>query len=552
MAPVIMAYKRLDRQVTAELAAAASDRHDAIMEKAQLERTLLHEQFAPRLLNLILDLRGVYLKVGQVCSMLPVVPEPYRNSFRILQDGVPPKPPEEVRRLVETAFGVPVTTLFSSFSDAPSGSASVAQVHHAVTRDGREVAVKLQYPEVRSAFESDTRQVLAAVGLLAPSRLEMARHSCDVLMEELNFENEAAAMSRVADAMAPIAGLAVPRPVAGLVTPVCLVMTWLPGQTMLHGIDTLVTDAAAKIGITAEELRTALRQQTGHDEADASATTKPTAEASPDPATLSKRWASWRSRLRFALAIQRQRRSSLAQRVRKSLRLLVEALGHQLLLDGTYTSDPHPGNLLMMPDGKLGLLDFGQSATLSTVERRWLARVLIAIADCDDAALADLARERGTRTRHNYPATLAFHLRAPLDPRPLSAVAAEAARLDKEDPLISIGDGALALPFRPLVLVRSLCRLLGWHVSLPHELAPLARAVLAEGQGASAAAVQSRKARGAPRFGQERVRRALAIATVMGVVIAIIMAALLCLHGLGGIVLHDRLRAGALWLSFLR
>ena len=113
MVPIIMAYKRVDRRLAAQLAAAERHAHSRINAEANRDRDALHAHYAPQLLALILELRGVYLKVGQVASMLPMVPSAYRDAFKILQDGVPPKPPEEVRRLIAAALGSPVAQLAS-------------------------------------------------------------------------------------------------------------------------------------------------------------------------------------------------------------------------------------------------------------------------------------------------------------------------------------------------------------------------------------------------------------------------------------------------------
>ena len=102
----------------------------------------------------------------------------------------------------------------------------------------------MQYAEVRRNFESDLAQVQAAVQMLAPSRLEAARHSADVIMLELDFEREAKMMSTVADSMATMPEVAVPRPVEGMVRPTVLVMTWLPGETLLDGIERLVAQGS--------------------------------------------------------------------------------------------------------------------------------------------------------------------------------------------------------------------------------------------------------------------------------------------------------------------
>ena len=136
--PAIRSYQELNRWKEQQ-----ADLEDPLV-KAELQRraTALHEKYAPHVLQLCLRLRGVYLKLGQVCSTLPAVPLAYRKALRVLQDGVPPKPPAEIHQIISDALGKPLSDLFASFDDVPVGSASVGQVHRAVLHDGRVVAVK--------------------------------------------------------------------------------------------------------------------------------------------------------------------------------------------------------------------------------------------------------------------------------------------------------------------------------------------------------------------------------------------------------------------------
>ena len=89
----------------------------------------LHRRYAPQVLELILKLRGFYIKLGQVVSVIEIIPAPYRDELSVLQSGVPPKPADEVHRMIAAELGKPVDELFASFEDAPLGSASIGQVH---------------------------------------------------------------------------------------------------------------------------------------------------------------------------------------------------------------------------------------------------------------------------------------------------------------------------------------------------------------------------------------------------------------------------------------
>ena len=116
----------------------------------------LHDKFAPRVLGVILDLKGLYIKLGQVMSVRPdIVPAKFRKEFRVLQSDVPARPVGEIRAIVEAALG-PVEDLFAWFDDASCGAASIGQAHRARVRaTGEEVVVKVQYPDAAWMVAAD-------------------------------------------------------------------------------------------------------------------------------------------------------------------------------------------------------------------------------------------------------------------------------------------------------------------------------------------------------------------------------------------------------------
>ena len=132
----------------------------------------LHDKYAPLVLQNILGLRGLYVKLGQAISIAPMAPDQYREQLAVLQNGVPPKSPAEVRRIIIDGLGKPIAKLFKWIADEPIGSASIGQVHRAELLDGRQVVVKIQYPEVKANFASDLSQMRHAARMWSPSVLQ--------------------------------------------------------------------------------------------------------------------------------------------------------------------------------------------------------------------------------------------------------------------------------------------------------------------------------------------------------------------------------------------
>ena len=118
--------------------------------------------------------------------------------------------------------------------------------------------------------------------------------------------------------------------------------------------------------------------------------------------------------------------------IEKTVHTLCAVLGHQVLCDGLFSSDPHPGNVMLLRDGRIGLIDFGQAKYLSTAQRLQVARTVVAVATGDEAAILAIARESRFRTKRNDPASLVNYTRFVWE-----GSLRELAKLSQEDPLHS-------------------------------------------------------------------------------------------------------------------
>jgi predicted unusual protein kinase regulating ubiquinone biosynthesis (AarF/ABC1/UbiB family) len=175
-----------------------------------------NRQSARSIYDLAVELRGLILKGCQFLgARADVLPPEYVAVLSKLQDRVPPKPFDVVRAQVEAGLGAPLDRVFSAFEEAPIASASLAQVHEARLRDGRRVAVKVQYPEIEALVGSDLanlRALFRAVGYLERDLdlMPLIDELGTYVPRELDFENEGRNAETVARLFAGRPDVAVP------------------------------------------------------------------------------------------------------------------------------------------------------------------------------------------------------------------------------------------------------------------------------------------------------------------------------------------------------
>src|SRR6478735_9352077 len=131
---------------------------------AEIVAAELQARTAQQLFQVLGELKGGAMKFGQALSMFEAAfPEeiavPYRATLTKLQDSAPPMPTSSVHGVLRSDFGTRWRSRFASFDDRPVASASIGQVHRAVWADGRDVAVKIQYPGAGAALMGDLRQI---------------------------------------------------------------------------------------------------------------------------------------------------------------------------------------------------------------------------------------------------------------------------------------------------------------------------------------------------------------------------------------------------------
>jgi len=255
------------------------------------------------------------IKLGQTLATRPdIVGEEAARNLLTLQDQLPPVDFAAIRLEIESSFERPLESLFASFDPEPVGAASIAQVHRATTRDGRDVAVKVLRPGVRDKFARDIATYEWAAAHLEALDGEARRlRPRQVIanfrrwtMRELDFRREAASASELADVMHAFPGYRVPSIDWDRTNGRVLTLDWIDG-IKISDVDRL--DAA------------------GHD------------------------------------------RKELAQR-------LVLAFLTQAISGGYFHADMHQGNLFVAADGTIVAIDFGIMGRIDRRARQWLAEIL--------------------------------------------------------------------------------------------------------------------------------------------------------------------------------
>jgi predicted unusual protein kinase regulating ubiquinone biosynthesis (AarF/ABC1/UbiB family) len=168
-------------------------------EGAEATRAESHRRIGERIAATLGELKGAVMKVGQMASIASdILPKEIADALQSLQREAPPMDYEVIAEQIERELGAAPETLFRRFERQPFASASIGQVHRATTDDGREVVVKVQYPGVDAAVDSDVAQLKLA--LRASGLVQVPRKALDALfveirarlVEELDYTNEAA------------------------------------------------------------------------------------------------------------------------------------------------------------------------------------------------------------------------------------------------------------------------------------------------------------------------------------------------------------------------
>ncbi|MGH3191024.1 MAG: ABC1 kinase family protein [Streptosporangiaceae bacterium] len=207
---------------------------------AEIVAEEIQRRTADQIFRVLGELKGGAMKLGQALSIFeaalpPEIAEPYRATLTRLQESAPPLPARSVHQVLAKDLGEDWRDNFAEFNDTPAAAASIGQVHQAVWRDGRRVAVKIQYPGAGRALISDFNQLSRAgrlFGMLMPGLdvKPLLDELKDRVTEELDYGLEAASQHAFAQAYAGDPDIYVPDVVTG--TGHVLVSEWMDGTPL--------------------------------------------------------------------------------------------------------------------------------------------------------------------------------------------------------------------------------------------------------------------------------------------------------------------------------
>lgn len=391
-------------------------------DEGAAEYDKLHARYAPVVERATLKLRGFYLKAAQLVSTRDdMVPEEYMRWCKRMQSEVPtPFAPGEGKRIVQAALGGAdmFDATFSHWDDTPHGSASIGVVHRArLAGSDREVAVKVQMPGIEAKFRTDLLTIKRFCTIAMPQHLSALQEIENQFRNEFDYELEASHLQQVYTNISQSTWrkrVVVPRPVPELCRKHVLVMDFIPGVKLHEGIREQWRRVAEREGVPFDVY--ADRQLTAppRDLATSASRHRLLHVQLLARDAVANIWRiAYNVTLGIALGFKPLVWTEMPINLADTIRLLAEIHAHEIFVDGCFNGDPHPGNILLMPDGRLGLVDYGQVKTISVDSRRQYAKLIVALADRDYEEAIRVASEFGLRTRRMDPDVmwrlLAFH-----------------------------------------------------------------------------------------------------------------------------------------------
>lgn len=264
------------------------------------------------------ELGPTFIKLGQIASTRrDIIPPEIIKELEKLQDDVPSFPFDEVKQIIEIELGEPIDNIFREFHETPLAAASIGQVHYALTDSGRHVVVKVQRPNIRHVIETDL-EILQHLAILAEKRLELAaRYHLQDIVDEI-------------------------------------------AKSLRLELDYLVEGRnAEKIAKQFNNNRNIQIPKVYWD------------YSSPKILTIE-----------YIEGIKLNQQELLKEKgynLQAIAERFINAIMHQILIEGFFHGDPHPGNVLVLPGEVIAFIDFGVVGRLTSEMKNDVAAMVIAL-----------------------------------------------------------------------------------------------------------------------------------------------------------------------------
>jgi len=312
-----------------------------LVKRAGLDEAIADEAFTerdggkPEELAADLERLGpAFIKLGQLLSTrADLLPPAYLEALGRLQDSIEPFSFADVERVIQEDLGFRISKGFAAFDADPIAAASLGQVHRAELRNGRQVAVKVQRPNIREGLAVDLATMDDIAEFLnhhtiAGRQFDFLRMVAEfrrALAQELDYRREANNLVRLSDNLSTFRRIVIPRPIDDYSSSRVLTMELVRGRK-ITAITPLMRQDFDGLGLARELFRAYL---------------------------------------------------------------------HQIIVDGFFHADPHPGNVFLTDDGRIALLDLGMISHLSPSRQDQLLKLLLAVSEGNGDRAATIALQIG-------------------------------------------------------------------------------------------------------------------------------------------------------------
>jgi len=444
-------------------------------------------------LDKILDLQGFYIKCGQMAAanIGNAFPKVWQDTMQCLQDECPSQNyASYIVPLLKEQTIRNDTSLFDILRDVdpvPLGAASIGQVHRATLCDGDksdDVVLKIRFPHVKKLLRGDVLTMISFCEVAQPVHVPALLQLEAQFKTEFDYRKEALQLNQVRDNLKVFKDKCiVPRPLLEYCTETVLVMEELQGTKLAVALRQDIERQAQMVGMSVDKFIEKHKVHT----------------LSPLEFDSYIAWADVQRRIRNAskklhnmtvgLVSSYQEyedKSFLPLNHARLLDDLLEIHGHEVLVDGYFNGDPHPGNILLCrkPDGSpiLGLIDYGQVKTLTKEQRHLMCRILIALDDDDREEVVRLVREAGYKSRDMSPKNLFMYAKVAYDDDSSDVLNGKHLQilmeeLNAEDPVEQFPTQFLMVA-RMSIILRGLAHALSQSRSVAKSWRPIAEKVL--------------------------------------------------------------------------